>query len=127
MLSDKALADYRYLFEDHLPSDALGDVEARRRRAGLKLVAEVERLTPLAEVGEAVGRGIEIEPGDHCLRALSITHQREGAMGGAYRVFGYRVGSSGKIDPAGKRSGDGLTLALAMRAAGLMEVNGGTV
>ena len=85
-----------------------------------RLAAEVERLTPLAEVGEAVGRGIEIEPGDHCLRALSITHQRDGAMEGAYRVFGYRVGNSGRIDPAGKRSGDGATLAAALRDAGLM-------
>lgn len=85
-----------------------------------RLTAEVERLQPLAAVGEAVGRGIEIEPGDHCLRALSITHQREGEMDGAYRVFGYRVSGSGKIDTAGKRSGDGMTLEAALQAAGLM-------
>jgi hypothetical protein len=101
-------------------------LDAAEKRAEV-LAAEVGRLKPLAEVGEAVGRGIEIEPGDHCLRALSITHQREGAMGGAYRVFGYRVGNSGRIDPAGKRSGDGATLEAALRAAGLMEVNGGAV
>lgn len=124
MLSEARLAEIRFSSRNVeegcatycAVAGALRDLLAEYDR----LAAEVGRLKLLAEVGEAVGRGIEIEPGDHCLRALSITHQREGEMDGAYRVFGYRVSGSGKIDTAGKRSGDGMTLEAALQAAGLM-------